>query len=138
MIANNSSGTRSVVYGKTLDYVLAVTALLSDGSVAELCPLDAQQLDAKGAQADLEGSCYRVVRRLGMEHAAEIERRYPRILRRVGGYNLDEFVPGREPFNLSRLLVGSEGTLAIILSKALLLADDTAIDDPTIVRQIKH
>src|SRR5436190_21001919 len=43
MIANNSSGTRSVVYGKTLDYVLAVTALLSDGSVVELCAVDAQQ-----------------------------------------------------------------------------------------------
>jgi FAD/FMN-containing dehydrogenase/Fe-S oxidoreductase len=121
MIANNSSGTRSVVYGKTLDYVLSLTAVLSDGSVVELCPVDSQQLAAKCAQTDLEGACYRVVQRLGTEHAAEIERRYPRILRRVGGYNLDEFVPGRQPFNLSRLLVGSEGTLAIVLDATLRL-----------------
>lgn len=121
MIANNSSGTRSVVYGKTLDYVLSLTAVLSDGSVVELRPVDAWELNAKCAQPDLEGDCYRVVRRLGTEHAPEIERRYPRILRRVGGYNLDEFVPGREPFNLTRLLVGSEGTLALVLDATLRL-----------------
>lgn len=121
MIANNSSGTRSVVYGKTLDYVHSVTALLSDGSIVELRPLGSQEHAAKCAQPDFEGNCYRTVRRLSTEHAAEIARRYPKILRRVGGYNLDEFVPGREPFNLSRLLVGSEGTLAIILAATLRL-----------------
>jgi len=121
MIANNSSGTRSVVYGKTIDYVLSVTAVLSDGSVVELRPVDAQELEAKCAQSDLEGDCYRVVRRLGTSHATEIERRYPQILRRVGGYNLDEFLPGREPFNLARLLVGSEGTLALVLDTTLRL-----------------
>jgi FAD/FMN-containing dehydrogenase/Fe-S oxidoreductase len=121
MIANNSSGTRSVVYGKTLDYVESLTVLLANGTVAELGPLDAVQLDEKCAQESLEGHCYRLVRRLGTQHAAEIERRFPRILRRVGGYNLDEFVPGKEPFNLSRLLVGSEGTLALILDATLRL-----------------
>ena len=121
MIANNSSGTRSVVYGKTLDYVESLTAVLADGSVVELLPLDAEQLEAKCGQADLEGGCYRVVRRLAREHASEIERRYPKILRRVGGYNLDEFVPGKEQFNLSRLIVGSEGTLAVILDATLRL-----------------
>lgn len=122
MIANNSSGTRSVVYGKTLDYVESVTAVLADGSVALLSAVDAGQLEAKCGLPNLEGGCYRVVRRLAREHATEIERRYPKILRRVGGYNLDEFVPGREPFNLARLLVGSEGTLAIILEATLRLA----------------
>jgi len=121
MIANNSSGTRSVVYGKTLDYVHSLTVLLSDGSIVELRPLDAQELETKCARTDLEGDCYRLVRRLGHENAAEIERRYPHILRRVGGYNLDQFVPGAGPFNLSRLLVGSEGTLAIILDATLRL-----------------
>src|SRR4029077_19640316 len=111
MSANNSSGPRSVVYGKTLDYVESATALLSDGSLVELRGLDGAELDAKCAQRDLEGNCYRTVRRLAVEHAEEIGRRFPRILRRVGGYNLDEFVPGRKPFNLARLLVGSEGTL---------------------------
>jgi FAD/FMN-containing dehydrogenase/Fe-S oxidoreductase len=121
MIANNSSGTRSVVYGKTLDYVEGLTVLLSDGSVVEFCAQHAQQLDQKCALSSLEGDCYSTVRQLAQEHAAEIERRYPRILRRVGGYNLDEFLPGREPFNLSRLIVGSEGTLALILDATLRL-----------------
>jgi len=121
MIANNSSGTRSVVYGKTLDYVHSLTVVLSDGSIAELRPLEKDQLDGKCQQTDLEGNCYRTVRRLGHAHASEIERRFPRILRRVGGYNLDEFTPGREPFNLSRLLVGSEGTLALVLDATLRL-----------------
>jgi FAD/FMN-containing dehydrogenase/Fe-S oxidoreductase len=121
MIANNSSGTRSVIYGKTLDYVESLTLLLSDGSIIETCPLDVQQLEQKCSQPDFEGNCYRAVRRLSHEHVDEIERRYPRILRRVGGYNLDEFVSGREPINLSRLIVGSEGTLALVLDATLRL-----------------
>ena len=62
-----------------------------------------------------EGACYRDVRRLATECAGEIDRRYPKILRRVGGYNLDEFVCADRPFNLARLMVGSEGTLGIVV-----------------------
>src|SRR5262245_34811501 len=85
MIANNSSGTRSVVYGKTLDYVLGVTALLSDGSIVETSALDAGRLDEKCRQSNLEGACYSTVRRLATEHADEIDRRFPKIFRCVGG-----------------------------------------------------
>jgi FAD/FMN-containing dehydrogenase/Fe-S oxidoreductase len=115
MIANNSSGTRSVVHGKTIDHVLAVRAVLSDGSVIDAGPLDDAVLEARCARDDLEGECYRTVRRLAAEHAEEIARRYPPILRRVGGYNLDRFGPPARPFNLAHLLVGSEGTLAVTL-----------------------
>src|SRR5437899_2276740 len=92
MIANNSSGARSVIYGKTIDHVLELKAVLSDGSVVRLGPLNEAELEAKSRQQDLEGDCYRVLRRLAGEHRDEIARRYPKILRRVGGYNLDEFV----------------------------------------------
>jgi FAD/FMN-containing dehydrogenase/Fe-S oxidoreductase len=119
MIANNSSGTRSVVYGKTLDYVLELTVLLADGSVIKLQPMEAADFDARCTRQDAEGRCYRTVRHLAREHAAEIEARFPKILRRVGGYNLDEFVPGREPFNLARIFVGSEGTLGLVLDATL-------------------
>ena len=123
MISNNSSGARSVVYGKTIDHVLDLHVALADGSVAHLRPLTADELEAACAQETLEGACYRTVRRLAGEQEDEIGRRYPQILRRVGGYNLDAFTPGRtaagEPFNLAKLVVGSEGTLGLILEARL-------------------
>jgi FAD/FMN-containing dehydrogenase/Fe-S oxidoreductase len=124
MVANNSSGTRSVLYGKTIDHVLDLRVVLSDGTNLHVGPLSEAEADAKSQQQDREGDCYRVVRRLAAQHAEEIERRYPKILRRVGGYNLDCFVPGlREPFNLAHLLVGSEGTLAVTLEATLRLVE---------------
>jgi len=122
MIANNSSGTHSLIHGKTIDHVLELKAALADGSVVQLGPLNPSELDTRCAQRDLEGSCYRTVRRLAAEHKEEIQRRFPRILRRVGGYNLDRFVDG-EPFNLANLLVGSEGTLGVLLEARLQLIE---------------
>ena len=123
MISNNSSGARSVRYGKTIDHVLDLHVALADGSVVHLRPLTAEELEAACAADTFEGACYRTVRRLAAEQAGEIDRRYPKILRRVGGYNLDAFTPARidagEPFNLAKLIVGSEGTLGLILEARL-------------------
>jgi FAD/FMN-containing dehydrogenase/Fe-S oxidoreductase len=124
MVANNSSGTHSVIHGKTIDHVVALKVLLGDGSIVELGPLDELEVEARCARQNLEGACYRVVRRLAAEHHSEIERRFPKILRRVGGYNLDLFVPGApKPFNLAGLLVGSEGTLGITLEAKVRLIE---------------
>ena len=115
MMANNSSGARSVYYGKTIDHVLEQHVLLSDGSTAHFRALSDAELATVSASTTLEGECCRVVQGLATRHAEEIERRYPKVLRRVGGYNLDEFVKPGQPFNLAKLMVGSEGTLGVVL-----------------------
>ena len=116
MMANNSCGARSVLYGKTIDHVLEQEVVLSDGSVVTFGPLDAAGLEAASAGESLAAQCYRAVRGVAAERAPDIERRFPKVVRRVGGYNLDEFIrPGR-PFNLARLMVGSEGTLGVVLN----------------------
>ena len=116
MIANNSSGARSVVYGKTIDHVLEQIVVLSDASIAHFRPLDAHGLAAACAGTTLEAACYRTVRDLAAECGQEIERRFPKVLRRVGGYNLDEFIDPARPFNLAKLIVGSEGTLGLVVA----------------------
>src|SRR6202008_3263042 len=74
MIANNSSGARSVLYGKTIDHVLELEVALSDASIAHFHEVPRSRA---GLGGPLEASCYETVLRLSAEHAAEIDRRYP-------------------------------------------------------------
>jgi FAD/FMN-containing dehydrogenase/Fe-S oxidoreductase len=122
MIGNNSAGSRSIVYGKTVDHVRRLGVVLADGTAAEFGPVSAVEWATKAATCSLEGTIYREVRQAIEQNAAEIRRRFPRILRRVSGYNLDilcdgldalEFQPAAR-LGLHPLVVGSEGTLAIV------------------------
>jgi FAD/FMN-containing dehydrogenase/Fe-S oxidoreductase len=112
-IGNNTCGAHSVIYGKTLDHVKELEVVLSDASPAHFRLLEAHELEAKLSGTGLESDIYRGVRRIAREHLAEIVARYPKIMRRVSGYNLDEFL-NNGPLNLSRMVVGSEGTLCVV------------------------
>ena len=111
-IGNNTCGAHSVIYGKTLDHVQELDVVLSDASRAHFQTLDGPSLEAKLGGTGLESDIYRGVLRIAREHIPEIEARYPRIMRRVSGYNLDDFLH-EGPVNLSRMAVGSEGTLCV-------------------------
>jgi FAD/FMN-containing dehydrogenase len=93
---------------------------LSDGSEVVLKDLSSEGVDKKQRTGGLEGQVYREVSRLAKDNRSEILLRYPKIMRRVSGYNLDEFIKS-QPFNLSRILTGSEGTLATIVEAKMRL-----------------
>ncbi len=114
MIANNSSGTKSIKYGKTIDHVLGLKVLLMDGAILELGELSPDQYEAKCQQTDREGEIYRSFRKIIFEHFTAIEAAYPKVMRRVNGYPLDEFVHTNR-WNLAKIFAGSEGSLGIIL-----------------------
>lgn len=122
MAGNNSCGSRSIAYGNMVHNVLGAQAWLADGSL-----LDFGRYDASTGRARRIGD---FVRDLAHEHRTEIEARWPKVLRRVAGYNLDIFHNQNEKsytadgsVNLAHLLVGSEGTLALTRSLTLRLGE---------------
>jgi FAD/FMN-containing dehydrogenase/Fe-S oxidoreductase len=110
MVGNNSCGARSLRYGNTRENVLSIDAVLADGSVAHFGPVAHDLSDLPPASPLVPLAWDLLV--LAAREADEIEARFPKLQRRVGGYNLDALVPGRNDLNLAHLLVGSEGTLA--------------------------
>src|SRR5262245_17063989 len=120
MIGNNSAGAHSLTYGKTLDHVIELTVLLADGSEVVLKDISRDEAERKSRNDTIEGRAYREVHRLAEQHRNEILARYPKIMRRVSGYNLDEFIKP-QPFNLARMIVGSEGTLATVVEAKMRL-----------------
>lgn len=121
MLGNNSCGLHSIVWGATRDHVLEVKALLSDGSEVVF---GAEDLRANAHKHDFKSKIYRELDGLlsHPENQQLIRSRFPtpRVHRRNTGYALDSllamepFTPGGEPFNLCKLLAGSEGTLALV------------------------
>ncbi len=111
MAGNNSCGSRSIAYGNMVHHVLGASVWLSDGAVVDFGPVAKLGTRAAGIAA--------FVRELAGKHRNDIRQRWPKVLRRVAGYNLDIFDNQSErPYttdgevNLAHLLVGSEGTLA--------------------------
>jgi FAD/FMN-containing dehydrogenase/Fe-S oxidoreductase len=124
IVANNSTGSHSIVYGMTADHVLETEVYLSDGSRAQFKALDAALLEQKKKATGLEGQIYTRIHGIEQQNADVIRKGTPRHWRRCGGYNLDRFIdngvrfkwpPSRKAgFNLAKLICGSEGTLAVM------------------------
>src|SRR5689334_9584547 len=110
MAGNNSCGGRSLRYGTMRDNTRAMDAALADGTLLHFGEVarDLAGLEMAAAERDL----FADMLALGEREAAEIAEKFPKVQRRVGGYNLDALVPRNTPNNLAHLLVGSEGTLA--------------------------
>src|SRR4030088_707914 len=110
MAGNNSCGGRSLRYGTMRDNTRAMDAALADGTVLHFgeVPRDLALTNSSDSGLDL----FRDMLDLGEREAAEIAEKFPKVQRRVGGYNLDALVPRNAPNNMAHLLVGSEGTLA--------------------------
>jgi len=128
IVSNNSTGSHSILYGMTADHVLEMDVILSDGSTTHFAPLSAEEALVRRQKSGLEGEIYRRLDALVADagNQASIRQRTPRHWRRCGGYNLDRFIPqagdrplafkwpADERLNLSRLVCGAEGTLAVM------------------------
>src|SRR3954470_10156153 len=110
MAGNNSCGGRSLRYGTMRDNTRSMDAALADGTMLHFgeVPRDLAQVNAPESGLAL----FRDMLDLGQREAEEISEKFPKVQRRVGGYNLDALVPRNRPNNMAHLLVGSEGTLA--------------------------
>jgi FAD/FMN-containing dehydrogenase/Fe-S oxidoreductase len=109
MAGNNSCGARSLRYGVTRDNVLSIDAVLADGSAAHFGPVGAGLHDLPAA-SPLRPLAEDLLA-IGVRESDEIAARFPKVQRRVGGYNLDALAPNAPLHNLAHILVGSEGTL---------------------------
>ena len=113
MIGNNSCGSRSARYGMTIDHVEALDVVLSDGSRARLEAVSPEEVSGRAKADTLEGRLYREIPPLLEKRADVIRAAMPSHWRRSGGYRLERVLPEAGPLNLAKLVVGSEGTLAV-------------------------
>lgn len=110
MAGNNSCGGRSLRYGTMRDNTLSMEASLADGTLSRFGEVSRDLSDVEASNS--ARALFRDMLDLGSREAEEIAARFPKVQRRVGGYNLDALVPRNAPNNMAHLLVGSEGTLA--------------------------
>jgi FAD/FMN-containing dehydrogenase/Fe-S oxidoreductase len=124
MVGNNACGSHSILYGSTRDHLLAVKAILCDGSEVEFAALTANKFEKKCEGETLENKLYQSIAAIlsKSENQTEIRRQYPdkRLHRRNSGYAIDllletePFTSNTEPFNFCKIIAGSEGTLAFV------------------------
>jgi len=114
VIGNNSCGAHSIIYGKTIDHVVALDTILSNGNNHLFQKIDSQRFERLTNGNSLEAEIYSKSLNLFKEYTGELSRRFPSIQRRIGGYNLDD-INDNDSIDLTKIIVGSEGTLATIV-----------------------
>jgi len=119
MIGNNSCGSRSARYGMTIDHVASLQVVLADASTATLGHVTPDEATRRARGDSLEARLYREIPALVSRRENAIRTGFPPYWRRSGGYRLERMLPERGPFDLSNVVVGSEGTLAITTAATL-------------------
>jgi FAD/FMN-containing dehydrogenase len=122
MVANNSGGEKSLVYGKTDKYVRSVSVVLRDGKEHTFRPLSGKKLQEKLAEDDLEGEVFREVRKLLAANAEVLQASKPKVSKNSTGYNVWDAWDGKS-LDITKLLVGSQGTLGVITEVQIGLVD---------------
>jgi FAD/FMN-containing dehydrogenase/Fe-S oxidoreductase len=120
MIANNSCGAHSVMTGRTSDNLVELHVALADGTRMTVGATSEDELDRIVAGGGRRGAIYASLRDLRDRYAELIRERYPRIPRRVSGFNLDDLLP-ENGFHVARALAGTEGTCAATLEATVAL-----------------
>lgn len=113
IVATNAGGEKSLEYGKVERYVISLKAVLADGREYVIKPLEGDDVTAKMKQRDFEGELYTKVATLIEQHQAALEQSKPKVSKNSSGYNIWDVWDGHR-FDLTKLLVGSQGTLGII------------------------
>ena len=113
MVANNSGGEKTLRYGKTEDYIKSLKVIFADGKEYEVRPLNKDELNKKMTQGDYEGEIYKKIFSLIKHNQELIKKAKPKVSKNSAGYYLWNVWDG-ETFDLAKLIVGSQGTLAIV------------------------
>jgi FAD/FMN-containing dehydrogenase/Fe-S oxidoreductase len=143
MIGNNSCGVHGLLGGKVVDNVELLDIVLYDGTRMTVGLTSPEEIEALIRGGGRVGEIYARLRKLSERYADLIRQKFPRIPRRVSGYNLDELLP-ENGFNLARALVGSEGTCVTVVSATLNLTSSPpyrvltalAFDDPFLAADV--
>jgi len=120
MIGNNSCGVHGLLGGKTVDGVHSLDILLYDGTRLTVGPTTPTELAEKIAAGGRIGELYASLKAIRDTYSDQVRKRFPKIPRRVSGFNLDDLLE-ENGFNVAKALVGSEGTCVVILSATLKL-----------------
>ncbi len=134
MIGNNSAGEKTLNYGKTEDYIKELEVVFADGRVYKVCPLIKKELYAKIAQGDFEGDIYKDIFKIINDNKEDIKNAKPNVSKNSAGYYLwNVWDEKTEIFDLTKVIVGSQGTLGIVTKITLHLVETKKVSKLVVV-----